>query len=148
MRSERGMTFAELMVASVIAAAVAGGTLSAMVTAARLSLVKASPQIGEATAYSQQAIEPPRNHVAWDDFWLLLPADGGIGDGTWLDVSLPPPTSSESILQPPGAERRRCVMPVDEDGDNQTDYYQVQVRVCWDGTACPAVGSGGGTCQP
>lgn len=142
------MTFAELLVASVIAAAVAGGTLSAMVTAARISLVKASPQIGEGTAYAQQSLEPPRNHVAVDDPWLLLPANGGVGDGTWQDVPLPPPSSSESILQPPGAERRRCIMPVDADGDGQTDYYQAQVRVCWDGTACPAAGTGGGTCQP
>ena len=139
------MTFAELLVASLIAAAVAGGTLSAMVTATRISLVKASPQIGEGTVLAQQSLEPPRNHVAVDDWLSVVP--GPEADGIWRDIPLQPASSTESILQPPGAERRRCIMPIDEDGDTRTDYYQAQVRVCWEGTACPAVGSGGGTCQ-
>ena len=137
-RNQQGMTFIELMVASVISAAVAGGTLAAMVTAARLSNAKASPQVGEAAMWAEQSIEQPRNHVAADDLnWFTSRA------GTWQDnPPLPGPTSSESILQPPGAQRRQCITPVDEDRNGTTDYYAVQVRVCWDNTAtCPAPGT-------
>ncbi|MBI4340650.1 MAG: prepilin-type N-terminal cleavage/methylation domain-containing protein [Candidatus Omnitrophica bacterium] len=138
-RDQRGMTFIELMVASVISAAVAGGTLATMITAARLSTGKVSPDVGEAVALGQETIERPRNHVAADDLGWFASRTGSWQDD---DVALPPPTSSESILQPPGAERRRCITPVDDDLDGRTDYYKVQVVVCWDGTtACPGVGT-------
>ena len=140
---QRGFTFIELMVASLITSVVAGGTFMALATAARLSVAQSSPAIGEAMGFAQESVERPRNHVAADDMgWFTSRV------GSWQDDALSAtPTGSESINQPPvkQAERRYCVVPADCDGVGPTDdCYRVEVRVCWNGTTisnCPAPGT-------
>jgi hypothetical protein len=122
------------LAASLIASVVAGGTMMAFVTAARISRQQSSPLASEANGFAQQTLEGIRNKVADDSTWLSSRA--GLG---WVDDPMGGAGGTESIttLSP-----KRCyrVTPEDCDGVGGTanDCYAVNVAVCWNDLAsCP-----------
>ena len=126
MRAEAGMTFVELLMASLISAAVGGGTLMAFVTAARISSAQMSPAVAEANGLAAQTIERFRNRVAADDATL-----GGLVGAGWQADPLPGGAGSESIQ----AGARRCYQVAAACGGG---CYQFDAKVCWgDLTGCP-----------
>lgn len=137
-RAAPGFTLVEVLVASVIASVIAGGTMMAFVTAARINRTQSNPDMAEASGYAQQTVERFRNLVANDAIWagwIALNADGA-----WHDDTLPGGGGTESIQQPAGTGAKRCyrVTPEDADGDGTTDSYAVSAKVCWkDLTGCP-----------
>ena len=150
MRQARGFTLVEMLVSSLIASVVAGGTMMAYVTAARITRQQNSSNTTEASLFAQETIERFRNRIA-----ARLPTEEvpwpGANVGTWQDDPLPVDGGgSDSILQTPGrATRVYCVMKVDCNGNGTVtdpdDCYGVQVKVCWNGTQCPTPGQD--TCQ-
>ena len=146
-----GFTLAEVLVGALIGAVIAGGTMAAFVTAARLMRAQSNPDITEVTSMAEQTLESRRNFIGCDSPWFdpttCTPA-GGLPT-TWQDAPLVdgqgqpyPPSSPQSILADPTLQRRYCVTPQDCDGNGATgDCFSVQAKVCWNGTACPAVGS-------
>ncbi len=140
----KGFTLIEVLISSVIATTVAGGTMMAFVTAARIVGRGDSAAMLEASALAGDMLEDIRNQVAADSTWFADRVNLG-----WCDAPLPPSTSTESVLGPPDAERRYRVVRVDCTGDGDTndpqDCFSVDVRVCWNGTECPDAGAG---CPP
>jgi len=143
-QSEGGFTMVEVLVASVLASVVAGGTMMAFITAARISHEQSSPSIAEAGGYAQETVERFRNRVAasqaqdpaFGDNWLTTTAGAG-----WTNDPLPPPASggTESILgMGTGAKRCYRLTAADCDGVPGNDCYALEVKVCWkDLTGCP-----------
>ncbi len=66
-RANSGFTMFEVLVSSAIGAVIAGGTMTAFVTAARLVKDQDNPVKLEATSYAQQTIERFRNRIACTD---------------------------------------------------------------------------------
>jgi len=131
-----GFTLLEVLAASIVASVVAGGMLMAYMAAARMLPPTSTEDSLEAGEFAQQTLEGIRNHVATDDNYFAMRAGAG-----WQDDVLPAPSSSQSILNA-GAERRFCVVAADCDGVGGTgDCYAVSVKLCWDGTSCPAAGT-------
>ena len=141
-RLRAGFTLAETLVASVVGALIAGGTMMAFVSSARMMQDQDSAAIAEATWYVHETAERFRNRIAcattadprnWYDAVCnpTLPAG-------WQQDSLPVSGGSESILSSPGAKRCYQVTQndCDEDGVNG-DCLAIQVRICWNGSACP-----------
>ena len=131
-----GFTLIEVMVASAISAVVAGGTMMAFVTAARMVRAQNSPGMAEASGFAQQTLERLRNRVAADDTFFTAQAGP-----TWWDDPLPVPgagTNSESILWEVPTSRKYRVTAEDCDGvvAGPPDCYAVAVKVCWNGAAC------------
>ena len=146
--AKRGLTLVEVMIASLITSVVAAGTFMAFVTAARMGQVQNDPQSAEAAGFAQQTIERFRSFIA------CSPA--GVPASPWFDASCaatlpagwqndPLPAAagagSKSILNTVTA-RRYCVKAVDCDGNGTAgDCFSMKADVCWNGTACPAVGA-------
>ena len=143
MRARPGMTLVEIIVAAVLTALVAGGTMIAFVTAAKMSKHGGSAQ-AEAAFYAQQTVERFRNKVACrqpgedapganpanlpGDTWF----DGNCQQGApvgWQDDALP--NNAAPSITGLGAQREYEVVPVDIDGDAQPDVYQVTSKVTW-----------------
>ncbi len=130
-----GFTFFEVLAASMIASFVAGGTLLAFVTAARITGVQNHAALSEANSLAVQTIEKYRNRVAADDVTALNSLPVRAGAPAWVLEpfdALPP---GGTVLT--AAKRCSRVSPAPGCGVN---CYQVEVRVCWDGTsvgACP-----------
>ena len=122
----------EVLVASVVASVVAGGTMMAFVTAARMMQAQDNPKFAEANDCAAQTIERFRNRVAADDTWLndqvalgwqadaLTDAVSGCGGG------------SESI-QSVGAGAKRCYR-VTPEPSCAPQCYRLEVKLCWDDT--------------
>jgi len=133
-RAAAGFTLVEVLVASVIASVVAGGTMMAFVTAARINSTQSNPEMTEASGYAQQTVERFRNLVANDatwSAWLVANADG-----VWHNDALPPPSglpTDESILEK-GA--KRCYRVTQETVVVPGDAYAVSAKVCWKETGC------------
>jgi len=139
-----GFTLLEVLVASVIAAVIAGGTMMAFVTAARIGSQQSNPMMAEASGYAQQTLERFRNRVAANSPWPASEADG-----VWRTDALPAAGGTESMLNIGGVVARRCyrVTPEDCDGDGlradpvtpgEQDCYAVDAKVCWrDLAGCP-----------
>ena len=72
-----GFTLVEVLAASVVASVLAGGTLAAYIAASRMAArgVDHMARI-EAEGYAQETLEKFRNHVAADDNWVAINADG------------------------------------------------------------------------
>ena len=133
-----GFTLVEVLVATLLAAVVAGGTMMAYVTAARMAGGPATSASAEAAGYAQQTLEKFRNLVAANDPTYT----------TWLSTNAGPAWHGDAIvggggsdsIQNMGAGARRCfrVTPEDCDGVGGVgDCHAVQVRVCWnDVSAC------------
>ncbi len=135
MTCRRGFTLIEVLCASLIASIVAGGTMMAFVTAARIKGRQSSTTSVEATQFAQETLEKYRNYVAVDSTFLSDKAD----TNTWYPDLLPSSGSdSESILKT-GAKRCFRVDRKDcnADGTVDPDCYQIQVKVCWNGGNCP-----------
>ncbi len=132
--AQRGFTLVEVLAASLIASVVAGGTLMAFATAARISRQQSSTAAAEATGYAQRFLEGIYNKVTQDSSgtWLGLNAtstwiDAPITDAEWFSKT----GGSDSIRQ--GA--KRCYRVTNEVHCHQTtgpDCYAVNVAVCWD----------------
>lgn len=149
-RPAAGFTLVEVLVSSVIASVIAGGTLMAFVTAMRINHAHSNPAMAEASGFAQQTLESLRNNVAADSAWFSTTAGTG-----WNTDALPGGGGSESI-QSKGAGAKRCYRVTKEDCDGDTlvdgdpdpgppptterDCYAVSAHVCWDnlaGCQCP-----------
>lgn len=141
-----GFTLIEVIVASLIASLVAGGTLAAFIAAARMTARQGSPAYAEASGFAQQTLERIRNAVAADDTWFQTQ----VAIGGWIADGLPGGGGSESIqTPPPPGNAKRCYLVTPQDCDNdgavanppaEQDCYSVSVQVCWrdlTGCLCP-----------
>jgi prepilin-type N-terminal cleavage/methylation domain-containing protein len=140
----RGMTMIEILVASVVAAVVAGGTMAGFIAAARMTRAQSNTQLAEAAGFAQESLEKNRNMIACDSPWFNVatctPA-GGMPT-VWMDDPIVGGAGTDSIVNGPGAQRRFCMIPRDCDGDAVNgDCFEALVRVCWNNTVCPAVGA-------
>ncbi|MBI3330930.1 MAG: prepilin-type N-terminal cleavage/methylation domain-containing protein [Candidatus Omnitrophica bacterium] len=138
---EQGFTLAEVLVASVITAVVAGGTATAFVAAARMTRAQSNPGTAEASVYARQTAERFRNRMACDDPWFDAACQPTNIPSGWNADPLPSPTAagSESVLKT-GARRCYRITPQECDGAPPSgDCLGVEVRVCWnnDFTNCP-----------
>ena len=121
------MTLVEVVVAAVIGALVAGGTLMAFVTAQQLTQIAAT-QV-ESTYDAQQTIDRYRTRIAcrqvseMSDAWLNEECNA-MTPFTKTDTL--PPESSGSVT---GREYK--VEPVDLDSDGKVDYFKVVTKVTW-----------------
>ena len=144
-----GFTLVELLASSLITATVAGGTLMAFVTAARMQLGQENPASAmESSDLSQEVLDGLRNRVAADDTFFQTAAGTG-----WINAATspapsqfpnPPPASAgtNSIVNVAPGPLKRCyrVTAEDCDGDGTAgDCYAVNTQVCW--------GTLGPTCQ-
>jgi len=135
-RRPGGYTLVEVVVASFLASVVAGGTMMAFVTAARMTQRQGDVRFAEASGLAQQTVEKFRNYVEAGQPWLTSKAPLG-----WCLDQLPSSVvaGTESILK---MSARRCyrVTPEDCDGvGGPGDCYALQVAVCWkDLSTCPA----------
>lgn len=135
-RPARGFTLIEVLVASVLATVVAGGTMMAYITAARIARGPSSQSYAEAFGYAQQTAERFRNLVADDAAYTAwLAASAG---PAWHTDVLPASGGTESVIAL-GARRCYRVTPLDCDGvGGAGDCHNVEVKVCWnDLTGCP-----------
>ena len=135
-RGERGMSLLEVLVASVIAAVVAGGTAVSFAAAARMMYAPGNSRTVEAIGYARETAERFRTRVACDGVWFA--ADAACAPtaaltGAWTPDSLPAPTPGVELLLATGARRCYQVTPQDCDGDGDVgDCLAIQVHVCWD----------------
>ena len=149
----QGFTFIELMMASVIATVIAGGTMAAFVTAAKIMREQDVGAYAEANGYAVQAAEQFRNKVgcaqtgelnAWFDGSPACAPTGNI-PSTWTTAPLPSGGGTTETIQNDNAVRKYCVVPADCDGVGGVgDCLTVYVKVCWNGTVpgtCPADGA-------
>jgi len=130
MTSERGVTFLEILIASLITALVVSGTMMAYVTAVKIS--REAVFVSEATAFAVQTMERFRNRMACDDAWLDPDTCGpGLGlPNVWTADVLPGGAQGSTL---PGGARVYKVTegPDDFDGDGVGDYYRVMAKVSW-----------------
>ena len=138
--SSRGFTLVEVLVASVIASVVAVGTMSAVVTVARMTAVRNNPTFTEASVSAQETVESFRSQVACDtNSGWFDPATCAMVPGSlpqnWTTVALPGGGPGTLANDFPGAKRCYRVRPATCQGLN--DCLQVDVQVCWnDLTTC------------
>ena len=134
----------EVMVAGAVGSVIAWGTVAAFVAAGRMMRAQDSMASAETATLAQDTLDRLQNRVACDD-WFNQPgcAVNPALLNVWTDDPLPGGAGTESIQNPPGAQRRYCLQPADCDGvAGPGDCLNVQVRVCWNGTVCPSVGGG------
>src|SRR3990167_7537129 len=95
MSRPRGLTLLEVVIASLVASIVAGGTLMAFVASTRMTTSQDLMTSAEASALAQQTIERFRNEV--DATTTELADRVGLG---WVNDPLPGGGGSESNLNP------------------------------------------------
>ena len=145
-----GFTLIEIIAAAALAAVIAGGSMFALVAAARMMSKGDTPAIAEAGGYAQQTIEKFRNMIACDSPWFdaaCAPnlAPGGMPD-EWTEDPLPDRNlaNTESFLDlaattPKTARRCYRVVPRNCDADAAVgDCFEIEVRVLWNQTPAPA----------
>ena len=139
-RSAGGFTLLEVVVAGMISALVAGGTMAAFITAARISQAQSNPGNAEAVGYARDTVDRLRNLVACDaGQWYSGAGCTPAIPGGWVAEPIAfGGGGSQSILNVP---TRRCyqAQPADCDGNGVNgDCVSVEVRVCWNDLAnCP-----------
>jgi prepilin-type N-terminal cleavage/methylation domain-containing protein len=133
MTGHRGVSLIEVVIASVIAALVAGGTMMAFVMAAGISQQDTMDST-EAVFYAEHTLERLRNHIACDDGWFGAGCTSSVPPG-WTSDPLPtPPAGVESPLVTAGGTRDYEVVPADCDGvGGAGDCFRVTTRVQWTG---------------
>ena len=135
-----GFTLVEVIIASLVVAVVAGGTMMAFIASANMtgpysmSRPQDLPTLAEANALAQQTIESLRNDVemvgATESPVLATKAASGL----WYCAPLPAGGTASQLT---GAARRYRVVLADCDGvGGAGDCYAVQSQVCWNQT-CP-----------
>lgn len=72
-RANRGFTLAEVLIAAVIAAVIAGGTMMAFIVANNMMRTRTNPAHAEAAAYGQQTAENFRNMISCGSTWFRCP---------------------------------------------------------------------------
>lgn len=138
---QAGFSLIEVLAAALIAAVVAGGTMMAFVTAARITRERGSAGFVEASTYAQQTAERFRNMIACDSAWFTpgtcapsasLPTD-------WTNDPLPAAGSGQSILASPSKRCYRATQLANcGPGAATTPCFTMEVYVCWNGdTSCP-----------
>lgn len=137
MSRRQGLTLVEVVIASLVASIVAGGTMMAFVASTRMTTSQDLMTNAEASALAQEAVEQFRNRVAADDTWLADQAALTTNNG-WVAEPLPATGGTESKLNV-GAKRCYRVRAADCDGvGGAGDCYAVQSRVCWNNVSnCP-----------
>ncbi len=110
--SARGMTLIEVVIASMITVVVAAGTMTAFVTAVRISRSVGGSET--ATFQAQQTIERFRNHIGCDDPWFDPASCVGKAQAVGGAVAYSFTPSSD-----------------DFDGDGDPDYYIMQTKVTY-----------------
>jgi len=128
----------EVLIASLIVALIAAGTMMAFVAAARMTRAQSNPGVSEATGYVRETAEKFRNYIACTPPWFDTACAPTLPGG-WQADPLPVGGGSNSILSTPS---RRCyqVTPQDCDGVGGVgDCFAIEVRMCWnnDFTNCP-----------
>ena len=141
MGEQRGLTLIEVLAASVVAAVIAGGTMSAFVAASRMQKGQGPGTSVEVMSYARQTLERFRNLIACDSPWFdpVTCAPTAAIPSAWTEDTLPSldQVGTESIIR---TTAKRCyrVTPQDCDGDaSPTDCFNVEVKVCWNGAVCP-----------
>ncbi len=137
----KGFTLIEIIAAAALAAVIAGGSMFALVAAARMMRKGDTPATAEASGYAQQTIEKFRNMIACDSPWFTPGTCAPSGGMPTTLVSDPLPAAAagdtESILHL-GATRCYKVTSQDCDaGASPDDCFEIEVHVCWNGGACP-----------
>ncbi len=128
-----GMTLVEIVAALLIGMLIAAGTLTAFVTAHKLTQI-ASTQV-EATYYSQQTLERFRNKIACRQA-------GEDDQATWFDGSCgavpPQPQAGGRLEDLLPSDRSRLVLFRDYevvsrhvDQDAIPDYFEVKAKTTW-----------------
>ena len=131
--TQQGMTLIEIVVAALLAALLAGGTMMTFVSATKG--VHHSSDRGEATFLALQTLEGYRNHVACRQSTEAQ-------NQTWYDASCQSdaprgniealPTDAD-LAKFPNATRQYQTTPLDCDGDGIVgDCLQMTVKVHWD----------------
>jgi hypothetical protein len=132
--ARRGLTLVEIVVAAIMGALIAGGTMMAFVMAAGMAKSDGADTV-EAVFYTEQTLERFRNHIACDDAWFdpVQCTSAGVG---WTADALPAQEpGAESPLLASNATRDYEVVPWDCDGNGTPgDCYRVTARVQWSGT--------------
>ena len=123
---DRGVTLLEVTVSAALAALIAGGTMTAFVTA--LNISRRTSSTDEAAHLAQQTIERFRNLTACDaGQWFSAAGCASSLPVGWQSDPVPPP--------PPGSvpmTRDYQVTEADCDGDGTSgDCLMVQTRVNW-----------------
>ena len=139
MSKHRGLTLVEVVIASLIASIVTGGTMMALVASTRMTASQDLGTYAEASALAQETIEEYRNEVATTSTWLQVQAAITANDG-WVAKLLPPSVGgTESKLNAATSKRCYRVRAADCDGVGGVgDCYAVQSRVCWNNVSnCP-----------
>lgn len=130
---ERGFTLLEIIIAAVVAALMAGGTMLAFLMAVRLSKREVSNE-SEAAFYAQQTLERFRNRIACDDDWFSSNPNCTGSAQAQIDDPIPP---GSPILRLPPASRHYTFQPEDCDGDGVPgDCYRMTAKVCWNEPGC------------
>ena len=146
MKDVTGFTLIEILAASILAAMVAGGTMSAFVTASRILQAKNAVGSAEASGYAQQTIEQLRNFIACDSPWFTNDAactPSAALPTAWQADPLPAAEAGTRSILATTAKRCYRVLPQNCDQPNGIEAsgsgncFAVQVRVCWNGSACP-----------
>lgn len=132
--TRRGVTLVEIVVASVLATLIVGGTMLAFLMSAMLAQ-RHTPNQAEGVFYAQQTIDRFRNRMACDDPWFAGSANCSFQTPLRDQRDDIKPDTSP-LLRAPGGSRRYTVQPVDLDRDGFTDYYQMTVKVCWNDASC------------
>ena len=143
-QASRGYTLLEILVASIIGSVVVGGTFVAFVTAARIVRAQNSPAVIEATDLAQDSIARFRNNIACDSPWFKVATCTATAlPAGWQNDPFPGGgAGSQSIQNTALAARRYCIRADDCDGVGGTgDCIVFRARICWNGTACPGVGT-------
>ena len=132
-----GLTLVEVVIASLVVAVVAGGTMMAFIASATMTGPYSPtgpqdlPSLAEANDLAQQLVESQRNEVVAQG--STLPGQVALG---WQTVTMPAVGSASRLT---GA--RRCYRVVNADCDGvggPGDCFGIQAKVCWNNlTGCP-----------
>ena len=135
----KGFTLLEVLAASLVASVVAGGTMMAFVTAARIGRFKNTANYAEAATLAQETFENFRNRVAADDTFFATAANPGAtaipNNNGWIADPILGVRGDFSIVE---TTAKRCyrVRPAECDGTTgiapqSGDCYAMAVQVCW-----------------
>ena len=127
-RHQQGVTLVEILVASVIGALLAGGTMMAFVMSRKVTTNAAGTV--EAAELAQQTLERFRNQIACDLPWFngANCASGAALPTSWTTDTIP----ASSSLPVQGGTRQYKVSPADCDGDGTPgDCFRVDSKVTW-----------------